>query len=243
MAAHPVLATPRVEPRLRSPVAVPTSPVVGAAPAVGSAIAQERHRAVPRVPPRRMPARRARFSRLLAPVATIAFALAAVTWASEQTPPLTPVADPGPSTTVATPRAVVPTTRATTVPTPQGSGSGVVGAPKRAARATPSGSAAAPRIAPVRRGGYVFSSGRLLVAATGRSLERVELAEFCSRAITISRLPITARGTFAYSGPALGGFRVDLSGRFLDARRIRLDVVLRGPGCPARRVTAVGRLS
>jgi hypothetical protein len=119
------------------------------------------------------------------------------------------------------------------------------GSPKRGAQAAPTKQPASPvRIKPVPLGGYVFPRGRLVVSANGRSLERLELAEFCSQAITISRLPVAERGTFAYAGAALQGrFRVTLSGRFVDSRRVRFDVLLRGPGCPTRRVTAVGRLS
>jgi hypothetical protein len=225
---------PQLDPRLRPPAvpaAAATAPAVRP-PAAGATVGtQERHRVVPRVSPRRMPIRRARFSRLLAPVAVIAFTLAAVTWASEQTPPLIPVDDPAPRTTVLT------------APPPRGSVGGTV-APKRGVRTTIPRPATAVRIKPVPRGGYIFPRGRLVVSANGRSLATLELAEFCSQSITISRLPVAARGTFAYTGPALKGrFRVTLSGRFVDSRRVRFGVLLRGPGCPTRRVTAVGRLS
>ena len=255
-AAEPA-AAPRVDLRLPAPVGEAPIPAASfEAPALrpGPAVpalrpspaprrpTQGRHRAVPRVaPPRRLPRRRTRFSRLLMPVATVAFALAAVTWASEQTPPLTTVAGPASPSVSPTPRVTIPPRAAVASPrTVVGSG-----APKSGSRAVPSKKPATPvRIKPVAHGGYVFPRGRLVVSANRRSLERLELTEFCSQAITISRLPVTARGTFAYSGPALRGrFRVALSGSFVDSRRVRLGIVLHGPGCPTRPVAAVGRLS
>jgi hypothetical protein len=226
-------AGPPAQPVLRAPVAAMPAPAAA-------------HRALPRVVARPPSARRPVFTRFLAPAAVVAFVLAAVTWASEQTPaPVTFVDEPAPAVAPARPE----TSRAVTTsppfiaPRPAATREAKTRAPKAgAAAAAPRAARSVVRATP--DGGYVSRDVRLVVAGNGRSVALLELSRGCAQTVRLRRLPIDRTGAFSFAGSVAGGkIRASIAGRFLDVRRVSVRSVLRGAGCKGRPLADVAKLS
>jgi hypothetical protein len=226
-------AGPPAQPALRAPVAATPAPAAA-------------HRALPRVVARPPSARRPGFTRFLAPAAVVAFVLAAVTWASEQTPaPVTFADEPAPAVAPAPPE----TSRAVTTrppfiaPRPAATREAKTRAPKAgAAVAAPRAARSVVRATP--DGGYVSRDVRLVVAGNGRSVALLELSRWCEQTVRLRRLPIDRTGAFSFAGSVAGGkIRASIAGRFLDVRRVSVRSVLRGAGCKGRPLADVAKLS
>jgi hypothetical protein len=94
----------------------------------------------------------------------------------------------------------------------------------------------------IRGSGYVMPGGHFRVNARGSMIVDFELRTGCSAALRFPPIPIEPSGSFAYRGRRTGVSML-LTGRFVSASEARVELRLRGGGCPRPPLALVARLS